>query len=132
MATVTYRPNKSGLDHVLRSASGPVQLYIANKGRQVEGAARRRVGVRSGRLRRSIGSRLVPSPRGGFNFEVFAAAPYAKFHHDGTRAHPVNAAVEVESGTWRYIGIHPGTKANHFLLDALRDADLDKGARFTS
>lgn len=129
---ISYTPNKAGLDRVLRNRNGPVQLYVANKGREVEGAARRRVGVDTGRLKRSIGSRLVPSPLGGYNVEVFASAPYAKFHHDGTRPHRIDSAVFITGVGWRYIGMHPGTSANRFLLEALRDAGLDRGRRFTT
>jgi hypothetical protein len=136
MAVVRYRPNKAGLDFVLRDAKGPVQLHVANKGREVEGFARQRVGVKTGELKRSIGSRVVRSHKGGYSTEVFASAPYALFHHSGTRPHiirPRNASVlRFEVGgsvvfakrVW-----HPGFRGNRFLWLAMVDAGLQPKRR---
>lgn len=130
-ATVVYRANKAGIDHLLYDRSGPVQLHVANTGRKVEGNARRRVGVKTGKLKGTIGSRLTPSRPKGYNVEVFAGTSYGLFHHDGTRAHvirPRNASVlkfQVGGVTVYAQKVnHPGTKPNRFLLDALKDEGL--------
>jgi len=130
MAVVRYRPNKAGLDHVLRDRRGPVALYTANIGRQVEGAARRRAPVKTGALKRSIGSRLVRSSLGGWNVEVSADTPYAAFVSDGTRPHTItgNPWLVFPGRDGRTVFVHsvnhPGTKPNRYLLDAMREVGL--------
>lgn len=132
MADIEYRVIRSGTDQMFASKTAPIQLYLANIGREMEGEARRRVGFRTGTLKRSIGSRLVPKLRGkGWDVEVFADTPYATYHHEGTKPHPipktrVKGKFLVFPGTndWEGQTIvvpsvnHPGHKANRFLVDA--------------
>ena len=133
MATITYRPNHRQIDELLYGRNGAVQLHVSNTGRQAEGAARRRVGVKSGKLKASIGSRIVGAKLGkGFNFELFANTPYAVYHHDGTSPHvirPRNARVlRFQVGGVVVYAMHvqhPGTKPNRFLLEAIRDVGLN-------
>lgn len=135
MTTITYRANKQGIDELLYDRNGPVVLHQANAGRQAEGASRRRVGVKTGKLKGTIGSRLVRSSGKGWNVEVYAggpAAPYGAYHHDGTRAHiirPTKASVlrfKVGGTTVFAQEVHhPGTKPNRFLVDGMRDAGLN-------
>lgn len=131
---VTYRANKSGLDDLLRGRNGPVVLHQANKGREAAGAARRRVGVKTGKLKASIDSRLVPSIGRGYNVEVFASAPYAQFHHDGTKGpypivpkSPGGVLVFQVGGVTVFTRrvMHPGVRANRFLLEACREVGLN-------
>lgn len=129
--TVIYRANKAGIDQLLYDRTGPVQLHIANTGRKIEGTARRKVGVKSGHLKGTIGSRLTPGRPKGWNVEVFATASYAVFHHSGTRPHiirPKTAKVlrfQVGGATVFAQEVHhPGTKPNPFLLDAMKEEGL--------
>jgi hypothetical protein len=129
--TVVYRANRAGIDHLLYDRSGPVQLFVANTGRKIEGNARRRVGVKSGETKASIGSRLTPGRPKGYNLEVFATSKVALMHHDGTRAHiirPRNAKVLRFTVGGAVVFAqevhHPGTKPNRFLLDAMKDEGL--------
>lgn len=109
--------------------SGPVDPYTRAQAVKVASVARRLVGVKSGKLRSSI--RVSPSRRPSYNVE--ARAPYALFHHEGTRPHDIGSPVLIEApDTWRYIGRspagkgkrHPGTKPNRFLTDAARRVGL--------
>lgn len=131
---VRYRSNPAGLRELLHDRRGPVVLHIANKGREAAAAARRRVGVKSGRTRASITSRLVRSGQ-GWNAEVSADTPYARFHHDGTPPHsivPRGQVLVFEVGgvtVYSRAVDHPGTRPNRFLLDALRDVGLNPRRR---
>lgn len=126
---VVYRPNKAGLDHVLRDRNGPVALYTANLGRQVEGAARRRVNVKTGKLKASIKSRLVRSSLGGYNVEVSADTPYSTYVHSGFPAFDLNRSVLIQGVGWRFIRRHPGYRGSFFLLRAMQDVGLNARRR---
>ena len=126
-----YRPNNAAINELLHSRKSPVVFHLANIGRQVEGNARRLVGVKTGRLKASIGSRIV---RGfpGHNVEVFADTPYAVYHHDGTRPHVIRPrrkrVLKFQSGGQTVFARkvnHPGTRANPFLLRAAQQAGLN-------
>lgn len=96
-------------------------------GPRIVANAKRRVNVRSGALKRSIGhsvSRRGPLVR----LLVFARARHARFVHDGTRPHvirPRNArALRFEVGgriVFAQRVNHPGYKGNPFLRDAVRE-----------
>lgn len=137
MATVLrvniFRP---AVDELLHGRTGPVVLHQANLGRQAAGIARRIAPRSSGpspHLADNISSKLVPSGRRGYDVQLTAAVPWAIYVHRGTRPHSIGSPVMVAPGTWRYIGlspagrgkIHPGTKANKFLLEAVRQVGLD-------
>ncbi|MDE1673865.1 HK97 gp10 family phage protein [Nocardia gipuzkoensis] len=93
-------------------------------GRRIVFNAKRRVNVRSGELRDSIGHN-VTADSSQARLRVFATARHARWVHDGTRAHeirPLNAkALRFEVGgrvvfarrVW-----HPGYAGNPFLRDA--------------
>lgn len=72
---------------MLEGRNGPVTLFVANYGREVRGAARRLVPVKSGRLKGSIRMRLVKAS-GGWAANVSADEPYASWIHDGKRHDP--------------------------------------------
>ncbi|WP_218025960.1 hypothetical protein [Nocardia miyunensis] len=96
-------------------------------GRAITTTAKRRVNVRSGHLRSTIGDRTtVAGPL--VVTEVFATARYARFVHDPTRPHEirprsarmlrfeVGGRVVFARRVW-----HPGYKGNPFLTSAVRD-----------
>ena len=119
MAAVTFRANQAGLRRLLHDASGPVVLHVANKGRQVEGEARRRVPVVSGRLRGTIGSQIGPARTGpGHGVVVFASSPYASWSHEGRRFDP-------RSGRKIFVRVGP----RPFLRDALAAVGLGRSRR---
>lgn len=129
----TVRINPAGVRQLTTQRNGPVQLHMANIGRQIEGEARRRVGVKSGALKRTIGSRLTPTAD-GFRVEIFAGSPdvpYADFHHDGTKPHVIlpkrGRFLVFEKGGKTIFARkvnHPGTKPNPFLVEAARAVGL--------
>lgn len=96
-------------------------------GRRIQANARRRVPVRSGRLRESIGFE-VRITDGQARLENFATAPHAKWVHDGTRAHEIRPrharALRFHAGgrvvfsqrVW-----HPGTRGTKFLEKAVAE-----------
>lgn len=124
MATVVFRP--AALDKYLNSPGGEVGRYLSRKGRIVEAAAKRQVGVRTGALRTSIHMRHLRDSRGQY-IKIGSSLPYARMHHEGTRPHmiyPVRAQVLkfVTKGRLIYTHAvrHPGTKANKYLTDNLK------------
>lgn len=137
MAAVLHvRVFRDQVDELLRGRNGPVVLHEANLGRQVAGIARRIAPRSAGpgpHLADNISSRLVPSGRSGYSVEVTAGVPWAIFVHRGTKPHSIGSPVFIEGMGWRYIGlsslgrgkIHPGTKPNRFMLEAVRQVGLD-------
>lgn len=134
MATVTrvqiFRP---ALDELLHGRNGPVVLHQANVGRQVAGIARRLAPRSDGpgpHLADNIDSKLVPSGRKGYDVQVTANVPHAMFVVRGTQAHRIEGN-PILSFEWhgdrvffRHVN-HPGTRANNFMLQALRQVGLD-------
>lgn len=124
MVEVIFR--ESVLDRYLNSPSGEVGAYLARKGRMVEAAAKRQVGVRTGALRSSIHMRHLRDARGQY-VKIGSPLPYALMHHEGTRPHmiyPSRAQVLrfVTKGklVYSHAVFHPGTKANKYLTDNLK------------
>lgn len=133
-----YRANHANINALLNGRTGPVTLMVANKGREAEGHARRLVGVKTGKLRATIGSRVVKSAM-GYNAEVFAGgtpetSKYVMPHHSGARPHiiPARKGSHLKfKGTYRnpaharrqkggfvYVKSvnHPGNRGTYFLL----------------
>lgn len=133
---IRYRPNQSAINQMLHGRTGFVALHLANEGRRVEGNARRLVGVKTGALKASIGSRIVRS-NPGYNVEVFAGgtpktAQYVMPHHQGSRPHvirPRNRRALKFQASGRTVFAkkvnHPGNRANPFLLRAAQQAGLN-------
>jgi hypothetical protein len=103
-----------------------VTKHLLKKGKAVEMAAKRQVGVRTGALRASIHLRYGVDSGGQF-VTVGSKLPYARSHHEGTRAHvirPRKAQVLRFSNNGRVVYAHkvnhPGTKPNRYLTDNLR------------
>lgn len=132
---VRYRANVGALNQMLYGRTGPVVLHVANKGREAEGHARRLVGVKSGDLKQSIGSRVVKS-NPGYNVEVFAGntaktARYVMPHHDGARPHVIRPRraqfLRFKVGgkvVYARKVNHPGNRANPFLRRGAQAAGL--------
>lgn len=133
-----YRANHANINQLLHGRTGPVTLHLANKGREAEGHARRLVGVKSGKLKATIGSRIVRSSL-GYNVEVFAGgtpetSKYVLSHHSGAKPHVIpakNKKFLKFKGTYRnpahaarqkggFVYVkevhHPGNRGSYFLL----------------
>jgi hypothetical protein len=115
------------LQGFLNSRISPVGRYLHKKGKLVERAAKRQVGVDSGRLRKSIHMRHSVGATGQY-VKITASTSYALMHHEGTKPHiiaPKNNGVirfSNKSGASIHARIvrHPGTKPNKYLTDNLR------------
>lgn len=135
-----FRADQAALTQLLHGRTGPVVLHVANKGREAEGHARRLVGVKTGKLKASIGSRVVRS-NPGYNVEVFAGATpetskYVMPHHDGARPHiirPKNKRYLKFQAGGRTVYArkvnHPGNRGTHFLLRGGQMAGLNMRRR---
>jgi hypothetical protein len=121
--TVVFRP--AALDTMLNSPAGIVGRHMAVTGLQIMIAAKRQVGVDTGRLKNSIHMRHFRSGIGQV-VEVGSPLKYALLHHEGTRPHlitPNRAQVLRFSAGSRVIYTHqvkhPGTRPNRYLTDNL-------------
>lgn len=124
MARVYFYPG--ALERLLNHPDGPVGKHLARKGRLIQAAAKRQVGVRTGALRASIHMRHLRDARGQY-VKVGSNKRYALLHHEGSRPHmifPQRAQVLrfVTRGrlVFAHAVRHPGTKANKYLTDNLR------------
>lgn len=87
----------------------------------VEAAAKREAPVRTGRLRRSISSRVEAGGQRGI---VTSNVPYGRAVHDGTRPHlirPVRAKALFWKGAAHPVRVvhHPGNRANPYMTRAM-------------
>jgi hypothetical protein len=121
--TVVFRP--AALDTMLNSPAGIVGRHMAVTGLQIMIAAKRQVGVDTGRLKNSIHMRHFRSGIGQV-VEVGSPLKYALMHHEGTRPHlitPNRAQVlRFSSGSrviYTHAVKHPGTRPNRYLTDNL-------------
>ena len=95
-ATVTRDRHPGALHRVLYARDGAVSQEMYRRGVRVQGAARRFVGVDTGRLRASIDVELYQARGGGWAARVGSNLRYAKVHHDGHGwIYPVRARVLV-------------------------------------
>jgi len=95
-----------------RSLERAPQHLVPSSARHLLTHLREEAPDRSGTLRRSLGIRLR-----GHEAE-FEGAGYTGFVIKGTRPHVMNRAVSID-GEFRYIGTHPGTRANDFRRRAV-------------
>lgn len=137
-AYVLMDPQK--LADLMRTPTGPVIRALIEDGELVKTEAKRLVGVskpdpvprrnprRPGTLRDSIVKR-VTTDETGVVVLVGSDDPIALYHHEGTRAHPIEARnspflVFFWDRTGRVMYVkrvqHPGTRPNRFLVNALR------------
>lgn len=114
------------LDYMLNNPNGDVGKHLANRGRLIEAAAKRQVGVKTGRLRSSIHMRHLRDTRGQY-VTVGSDVRYALMHHEGTRPHHIRPTTGkmlkfMSKGNlvFAHAVMHPGTKANKYLSDNLR------------
>lgn len=125
MAKVIYYGG--ALDRLLNQEGGSVGQYLKNKGNEILTSARSRVGVRTGALRASLHMRHMRDPRGQ-QLWIGSKLNYALAHHEGTKPHVITPKsgkmlrfVSRGQVVYAHSVNHPGTKANKYLADALRD-----------
>ncbi len=127
-----HRPDRAAIRAVFRNANGPLGRDLDARARRVEAAARRLVGVKSGRLRNSI-RREGGANQFGQYVHIVAGVPgrthYLGYHLFGTGPHIIRArrakALRFEVGgrvVYAKSVRHPGTRANPFLQEALTAA----------
>jgi hypothetical protein len=119
---VFYDPQ---IDYLLNNPDGPVGKSLTRRGIKVLVAARRQVGVDTGKLQKSLRINRERAARGQF-VKVGSKLNYALAHHEGSRPHiitPTRAQVMVFNKGSRVIYAtsvrHPGTEANRYLTDNL-------------
>jgi hypothetical protein len=124
MAKVVFRD--AVMDNYLVSTNGQVGKYLARKGRVIEAAAKRQVGVQTGALRASIHMRHFSDPRGQY-IKIGSSLDYARMHHEGTKPHLIrpNTAHMLRFYSkgqivFAHMVRHPGTPANRYLTDNMR------------
>lgn len=113
------------LDYVLNNPSGDVGLYLRKRGRLIVAAAKRQVGVETGRLQNSINFTHLRDGRSQYLW-IGSKEAHALMHHEGTRPHvilPREAPIlRFSSGSrivyTRHVN-HPGTRPNRYLSDQL-------------
>ena len=127
MAIVKINWFDGELDKLLNQKDGAVGQYLTRKGNEILVSARARVGVRTGALRASLHMRHMRDPRGQ-QIWVGSNLHYALTHHEGSKPHlivPKNGKMLKFVSRGRIVYAHsvnhPGTKANRYLADALRD-----------
>lgn len=128
MAKVEIDLDEIQLRVLLRSDDGVVGKDAMKRGKKVEAAAKRRVGVRTGRLQRSIKARRDRS-EGEASVIVEATAKHAKFVHDGTGVYgPTGLPIRPKTrgvlkfrvgGVTIFAPTVRGQRGTHFLRDAL-------------
>ena len=118
-----YEP---AMTNFLTSPNQPIGKHLIKRGRLIEAAAKRQVGVKTGALRASIHMRHYRDTRRQY-IKVGSSLSYARAHHDGTMPHiirPNNRKMlkfETRGQTvFAHVVRHPGTKANRYLTDNLR------------
>lgn len=126
MSNIRLTIYDAALNKMLKSPDGDVGKYLRKKGKLIEAAAKRQVGVRTGALRSSIHMRHGRDVRGQYVM-VGSKLPYAKMHHEGTQPHMIfpNKASLLKftkrgQVIYAHAVAHPGTKANKYLTDNLK------------
>lgn len=120
---VIYKPI---LNFELKHPQGMVGAHLHKIGMRIQHGARAQVGVKSGRLKRSIHMTHRRDPMGQA-ISVGSNVNYAYMHHEGTKPHlivPKKAEVLSFGRGARIVHTkvvrHPGTKPNRYLSDQLR------------
>lgn len=119
--------NEPNVRFLLKSPYGAVGRDLFQRAIRVERAARRQVGVKTGKLRSSITVKNQTLTTYGQKYAVGSDLSYALLHHNGSRRHvilPVRAQNLVFfSKTGKLVVTnkvnHPGTKPNRYLTDNL-------------
>lgn len=123
-----FKPGASGrINAYLYSPNGTMGRELYRRASRVRDAAKRQVGVRTGRLKRSI--RVYNHTRfsRGQTLRIGTSVPYAKYHHDGTKPHTIypqkKQVLKFQHGgviVFARQAHHPGTKPNRFLKDNIK------------
>lgn len=124
ISSVTTVVDHAAIQRFLHSPGGPVATDILKRARRVQAAAKRQVGVRTGKLRRSIDVDLRTRPL--TEAYVGSSVRYALLHHEGASAHTITAApgrkLSFNQNGRRVFAskvLHPGAKPNRYLTDNL-------------
>jgi hypothetical protein len=127
--------DENAIDRLLAGRGGDVnkmlQGFASIATKEVRAEADRKVTTRTGRYKRSIGSKVEPPTR----LRVTADAPYAAILEKGSRRHPITPKraralrFEVSEGATTKVVFaqrvdHPGTKPYNILRDGTRKAGL--------
>jgi hypothetical protein len=124
--TIKVELDHQAIQKLLNSPRGDVGRDLYKRAKKVQVAAKRQVGVRSGRLQRSI--RIYGHSRraGGQEMYIGSSVPYALIHHEGTKKHLIKpkkkSYLKFRQGAvyvFRRQVLHPGTKPNRYLSDNL-------------
>lgn len=128
MAGIRYVLNQAEIYRIGHSPTGPVARDLLRRGHRWARAAKRQVGVRSGRLRADIHAELVTTGAGELAVQVGSGVRYSRWHHDGTglygprhrRIYPKRAKVLVfrtRGGRLVFARSVKGSKPNRYLAD---------------
>jgi hypothetical protein len=130
-----FVPNVANWHHEFESSTGMVGDHIRKIATGTLLVARLRAPKRTGKMAMSI----LAFPTGPTEWQVQANTDYSLFVHEGTKAHiikpkapgyPLKFFWPKAGGTVRFMHVkHPGTKAQPFLVDALRKAMAQYTAR---
>jgi hypothetical protein len=101
--------------------------WMEEKGNEAVDGAQRKVGVRTGALKRSIHKRHLGNLTGQYLW-IGSEKSYALLHHEGSRPHMIrptspNRTLVFSKGTRLVFAskvMHPGTKPNPYLSSQLR------------
>jgi hypothetical protein len=124
-----FIPNPAGIAQLLQSPTGDIGIFFALLTEEVESLAESYCPEDTGDLSTSISGSVITPPLRG---EVKAggdSAPYVMSVHEGTQPHEITPKTAQylqfpnQAGEMVYAKrvFHPGTKANPFLWEALRD-----------
>jgi phage gpG-like protein len=124
----SFVPNRAEMEELTKSPRGLVGKDLERRAKLVQRGAQTTVGVRTGRLKKSLSVRLAPSAR-GIEATVGSSVSYALMHHEGTKPHVImptrrKALKFVYGGRTTYAASvhHPGTRQNPYLTRWLREA----------
>ena len=114
------------IDKLLNSPEGDVGREIKRRAVKVQMAAKRQVGVRTGRLQRSIRIYNHKRVKDGQQLYIGSAVSYALLHHNGSKKHMIfpkkKSYLKFRKGAVfvfaRSVN-HPVTKPNRYLTDNL-------------
>jgi hypothetical protein len=130
MAQVVFVPNVGAYAREFQLPGGMVERHIAKIARGTAMDAHITAPRRTGAMANSI----TPRPTGGTDWKITAHTGYAVFVHEGTRRHPIfpkkaggllvfnwpkAAMFGLKNPVHLRSVMHPGTKAQPFLLEAL-------------
>lgn len=117
--------NHSKLRYILNEPAGPVGREMRKRAEVARAFARMKVGKRTGALAMSLYIEQSAA-LGGQKLTIGSNLPYAFYHHEGTRPHMIHARggeVLRFSSKGRVVYsrmvMHPGTKPNRYLADAI-------------